>query len=164
MMRAYLSLGSNIDPQRILEAALQILRSTFTGLRISPAYRSAALGFSGSDFINLAVRLDTELDPAALQDWLHALEIRLGRDRNAPRFSNHTLDADLLAYLDPTATETSPQWTGPVLCQDYVLKPLSDIAPDLRDPQSGLSLGELWHQRTDPQRLTRLATWSDPAP
>ncbi len=163
MIRAYLSLGSNIDPQRILEAALQMLRSTFTELRLSPAYRSAALGFSGPDFINLAAQLDTELDPAALQDWLHALEIRLGRDRHAPRFSNHTLDADLLLYLDLATTEATPQRAGHDLHQDYVLKPLSDIAPDLCDPQSGLSLGELWHQHTNPQRLTRLDTWPDPA-
>ncbi len=147
----------------MLISALDELGKIFGKLRVSPVYRSSSLGFSGPDFINLAARLDTELDPVALQDWLHTMEIHLGRDRKAPRFSNHTLDADLLVYLDPAATETSPQWTGPVLCQDYVLKPLSDIAPDLRDPQSGLSLGELWHQRTDLQRLTRLAAWPDPA-
>lgn len=163
MIDAYLSLGSNIEPQRMLLSALDELGKTFGELRVSPVYRSTPLGFCGPDFDNLAVGLHSNFSPQALQDWLHALEIRLGRDRHAPRFSSHTLDADLLLYLDPATTEAAPQWTGHDLHQDYVLKPLSDIAPDLRDPQSGLSLGELWQQRTDPQRLTRLDTWPDPA-
>jgi len=162
MIQAYLSLGSNIEPQRMLVSALDELGQTFGKLQVSPVYRSIPLGFSGPDFNNLAVGLDADFSPSTLQDWLHDLENRLGRDRHAPRFSNHTLDADLLLYLDPTATETSPQWAGHDLRHDYVLKPLSDIAPEMRDPQSGLSLAELWRQQANPQRLTRLDPWPDP--
>ena len=68
MARVYLSLGSNQEPHRYLRAALDELRARFGSLDVSPAYRSAAVGFDGADFINLAVGLDTELAPAALND------------------------------------------------------------------------------------------------
>ncbi|MDE1958643.1 MAG: 2-amino-4-hydroxy-6-hydroxymethyldihydropteridine diphosphokinase, partial [Xanthomonadaceae bacterium] len=97
-VRAYLSLGSNMEPERHLRAALDALAAAFGPLQVSPAYRTPARGFAGPDFLNLAVALDTNLSAQALRDWLHALESRLGRDRSAPRLSSHTLDADLVLY------------------------------------------------------------------
>ncbi len=83
MTRVYLSLGSNIEPEKHLSAALGELRERFGDIEISPAYRFAAVGFDGPDFVNLAVGLDTDLDPVALNDWLHALEDRNGRRRDS---------------------------------------------------------------------------------
>ena len=98
MGRAYLSLGSNLEPERHLRAALDELRVRFGAIDVSPAYRSRAVGFEGNDFINLAVALDTELEPEALNDWLHALEDRHGRRRDVPRYSDRTLDVDIVLY------------------------------------------------------------------
>ena len=75
MSRAYLSLGSNIEPEKHLRAALDELRARFGDIVISPVYRCKAVGFDGPDFLNLAVAIDTDLDPAALNDWLHALQV-----------------------------------------------------------------------------------------
>ena len=55
MARVYLSLGSNIEPRRYLNVALDELRARFGAIDVSPAYRSAAVGFDGTDFVNLAV-------------------------------------------------------------------------------------------------------------
>ena len=145
MARVYLSLGSNLQPQRHLHAALDELRERFGELTVSPAYRSAAIGFAGADFINLAVGLDTELEPMALNDWLHALEDRHGRRRDVPRFSDRTLDVDIVLYDDRVLR-------GPghldiprkELRHAFVLKPIADIAPQLRHPVSGLSMAALW--------------------
>jgi 2-amino-4-hydroxy-6-hydroxymethyldihydropteridine diphosphokinase len=145
MARVYLSLGSNLQPQRHLHAALDELRERFGELTVSPAYRSAAIGFTGADFINLAVGLDTELEPEALNQWLHALEDRHGRRRDVPRFSDRTLDIDIVLYDDRVLR-------GPghldiprkELRHAFVLKPITDIAPQLRHPVSGLSMAELW--------------------
>ena len=78
MSRAYLSLGSNEQPQKKLRAALDELRTRFGHIVVSPVYRTRAVGFDGPDFYNLAVALDTDLAPAALNEWLHALEDRQG--------------------------------------------------------------------------------------
>ena len=70
---------------------------------MSPVYRFPAVGFAGPDFLNLAVGLDTELEPFVLNDWLHGLEDRHGRRRDVPRFSDRTLDIDIVLYGDPCA-------------------------------------------------------------
>ena len=142
--RAWLSLGSSIEPERNLDAALAQLGARFGTLRVSSAWRAAPAGFSGPDVANLAVGLDSDLDPWALRDWLHALEERLGRDRAAPRLSSHTLDADLVLFGDCILDDPALVLPRPDLLQPWVLGPLAEIAPDLREPRSGLALAVLW--------------------
>ena len=145
MARVYLSLGSNIEPQRHLRAALAELRQRFGEIAVSPAYRSQSVGFDGADFVNLAVGLDTELAPAALNDWLHALEDRHGRRRDVPRYADRTLDVDIVLYddlvLDGPGHLQIPRHE---LRHAFVLQPLADIAPALKHPRSGRSMAELW--------------------
>lgn len=144
MHRAYLSLGSNIEPEAYLCAAIVELRDRFGTLAVSPVYRSKAVGFDGPDFLNLAVGLDTELDAAALDAWLHALEDRHGRRRDMPRYASRTLDVDIVLFddlvLDGPGHLRIPR---PELMQPFVLKPLCDIAPEVRDPTTGQTLSEL---------------------
>ncbi len=145
MARVYLSLGSNIEPWRYLPAAIRELREQFGELGVSPAYRSAAVGFDGADFVNLAVGLDTALSPEALNNRLHALEDRHGRRRDGPRYSDRTLDIDIVFYddqvLDGPGHLKIPRKE---LQHAFVLRPIADIAPDFRHPVSGLSMAELW--------------------
>ena len=144
MHRAYLSLGSNIEPERHLRAAIAELRARFGDVVVSPVYRSGAVGFDGPDFLNLAAAIDTDLDPLALDAWLHALEDRHGRRRDVPRYASRTLDVDIV-LIDDLVVEGPGHLRipRPELREAFVLKPLSDIAPDVRDPVSGSTLAEL---------------------
>ena len=144
MHRAYLSLGSNIEPERHLRAAIAELRARFGNVLVSPVYRSAAVGFDGPDFLNLAAAIDTDLDPPALDAWLHALEDRHGRRRDVPRYASRTLDVDIV-LIDDLVVEGPGHLRipRPELREAFVLKPLSDIAPDVRDPVSGSTLADL---------------------
>ncbi|WP_130617343.1 2-amino-4-hydroxy-6-hydroxymethyldihydropteridine diphosphokinase [Dyella amyloliquefaciens] len=145
MARVYLSLGSNLEPKRYLNAALMELRERFGVLAVSPAYRSKSVGFDGADFVNLAVGLDTELSPEALNEWLHALEDRHGRRRDVPRFSDRTLDVDIVLYGDLVLQgEGHLDLPRKELRHAFVLKPVADIAPALVHPVSGRTMGELW--------------------
>lgn len=145
MARVYLSLGSNLEPQRHLPAAIVALRERFGGIDVSPVYRSKSVGFDGADFVNLAVGLDTGLSPAALNDWLHALEDRHGRRRDVPRYADRTLDIDIVFYdalvLDGPGHLQIPRKE---LRHAFVLRPIADIAPAFRHPVSGRSMAELW--------------------
>jgi 2-amino-4-hydroxy-6-hydroxymethyldihydropteridine diphosphokinase len=145
MARVYLSLGSNQEPHRYLRVALDELRTRFGELDISPAYRSAAVGSDGADFINLAVGMDTDLSPLALNDWLHALEDRHGRRRDVPRYADRTLDVDIVLY-DDLVTQGPGHLDIPrkELKHAFVLKPMADIAPELRHPVNGRTMAQLW--------------------
>lgn len=145
MARVYLSLGSNLEPRRHLPAAITALRERFGAIAVSPAYRSKSVGFDGADFVNLAVGLDTALSPEALNDWLHALEDRHGRRRDVPRFSDRTLDVDIVFY-GQLVTEGPGHLQVPrdELRHAFVLRPIADIAPDFVHPVSGRSMAELW--------------------
>lgn len=159
--RVYLSLGSNQEPQRHLRAAMAALRERFGEIIVSPSYRSASVGFEGPEFVNLAVGLDTDLPPPMLNDWLHALEDRNGRLRDVPRYSNRTLDIDIVFYgalvLQGSGHLQIPR---PELQHAFVLRPIADIAPNFCDPVSGTSMADLWSKfptQTEPLQRT---TWS----
>jgi 2-amino-4-hydroxy-6-hydroxymethyldihydropteridine diphosphokinase len=155
MGKAYLSLGSNVQPAQNLASALQALRERFGALRVSPFYRTRAIGFDGPDFLNAAAVLDSDLGVHQLNDWLHALEDAHGRDRSGPRFGDRPLDIDIV-FFDRLVTG-GPDNPGsgpgqvlrlprPELKHAFVLKPLADIAPEYVDPVSGRTLAELWAQ------------------
>ena len=154
MGKAYLSLGSNVEPERHLRAAVAALRDRFGAIAVSPAYRFPAVGFEGPDFLNAAAVVDSELDPFALNDWLHALEDAHGRDRSGPRFGDRTMDIDIVFYdsrvLSGPGNLRIPR---PELKHAFVLMPLARIAPNFVDPASGRSLAQLWAQ--SPERGVR---------
>jgi 2-amino-4-hydroxy-6-hydroxymethyldihydropteridine diphosphokinase len=147
MTRAYLSLGSNLEPEKHLRAALGDLRAGFGRVVVSPAYRFPAVGFNGPDFLNLAAAIDTELEAPALNDWLHALEDRHGRQRDVPRFSSRTLDVDIVLFGDHVLKGPGNlEIPRPDLKHAFVLKPLVDIAPHVLHPLLGKTLGQLWRE------------------
>jgi 2-amino-4-hydroxy-6-hydroxymethyldihydropteridine diphosphokinase len=145
MPRAYLSLGSNVDPQRHLERALEELRERFGAVTASRFLRTPAVGFDGPDFLNAAAIVETDLDIVALDAWLHALEDAHGRRRDVPRFSDRPLDIDIVFYDDRVFRGPGNlQVPRPELRHAFVLQPLAEIAPGFRDPVSGRTLAELW--------------------
>lgn len=139
MPRYFLSLGSNLEPEKHLRAAIRELRARFGDLGVSSVYQSEAVGFAGPPFWNLVVGLDSDLDAEALNAWLHALEERHGRVRGGPRYADRTLDLDIVA-IDGRATDR------PELQHAFVLAPLAEIAPEILEPRSGQTVGELQSQ------------------
>jgi 2-amino-4-hydroxy-6-hydroxymethyldihydropteridine diphosphokinase len=145
MTRAYLSLGSNVEPEKNLRAALDELRARFGAVQVSPVYKFPAIGFEGPDFLNLAAIVDTDLDAPALNDWLHALEDRHGRQRDVPRFSSRTLDIDIVLFGDAVLRgDGHLEVPREDLRHAFVLKPLADVAPEMVHPVSKKTLAELW--------------------
>ncbi len=135
MSRAYLSLGSNLEPVLHLRRAVQELRDRFGDMVLSPVYRTRAVGFEGNDFLNAAAVIQTDLDPVALHDWLHALEDAHLRDRSGPRFGDRTLDVDIVLFDDRVLSGPGNlRIPRPDLQHAFVLRPLADIGAAVADP------------------------------
>lgn len=145
MSTAWLSLGSNLEPERHLAEAAVALRARFGEVLFSPVYRTPAVGFDGPDFLNAAARIESDLDVHALNGWLHALEDIHGRQRGGERFSSRTLDIDIVLF-DDLVLEGPGNLELPRsdLRHAFVLKPLADIAPEKALPTTGQTLAALW--------------------
>ena len=154
MPTAHLSLGSNLDPERHLRVAIDALRARFDAVRVSTVYRFPAVGYDGADFLNAAASIQTDLSPQALNAWLHALEDAHGRDRSGPRYSDRTLDIDIVLYDDLVA-EGAGNLRIPrdELRHAFVLKPLAEIAPQAMHPLERRTISELW--RAHPEHGVR---------
>jgi 2-amino-4-hydroxy-6-hydroxymethyldihydropteridine diphosphokinase len=150
MSKAYLSLGSNVDAIRHLRIAVQALRERFGDVVLSPVYRTRAVGFDGPDFHNAAAVIESDLDPHALNAWLHALEDAHGRDRTGPRYGDRTLDIDIVLFDDCVVEGAGNlRIPRPELKHAFVLRPLAEIAPDVAVPGDGRTLAQLWRAHAE---------------
>ena len=147
MDRVAVALGSNCGDRRAhLDYAVSTLRTLLTNLTVSRYYETIPVGVSGPQalFLNAAAVGDTTMSARALLDALLAIEHERGRERpyaNAPR----TLDLDVILFGDAIVEEPGlkvphPRFRG----RRFVLQPLAEIAPDLRDPVSGKTIAELF--------------------
>ena len=145
MTTAWLGLGSNVNAEYHIRAGIAALESTFGELCLSPAYASTAVGFDGDDFINLVARVETDMSPLELRQFLRDLEDRYGRKRDVPKFSDRSLDIDILLYDDLVLY--SPLLEIPraeIVKFAHVLKPLTDLDPDLVHPGERRSMSDIW--------------------
>ena len=112
---------------------------------VSRYYDTVPVGGSGPQamFLNAAAAGDTTLTPRTLLEALLAIEAQRGRERpyvNAPR----TLDLDLILHGDQVLVEPGLVVPHPRFRERrFVLEPLAEVAPDLRDPVSGQTVAEL---------------------
>lgn len=145
MRRAFVSIGSNVERERYVRAAGEALRTAFGSVIFSPVYETGAVGFDGQPFYNLVAGFDTAEPAQVLVEFLKAVESRNGRVRGGARFSDRTLDMDLL-LLGEEILE-GPGFQIPrdeILKNAFVLGPLADIAADVVHPGRQRSIGDLW--------------------
>ena len=156
-----ISLGSNQrhtvigPPARVLPAAIAALEMPDIDLyEASATMQSAAVGPSRRVYANAAVIVASPLDPPALLSRLHVIEAHFGRERRGQRWRSRVLDLDIILWsggiwADETLAIPHPAMRN----RSFVLTPAAMIAPDWRDPVSGLSLRQLQSRLTRPKPL-----------
>lgn len=145
MPEGYIAAGSNIEPGPRLRQALALLGQAFGPLTVSPAYRNAAVGFAGDDFVNLAVGFHAGLKVREVIAQLQAIELTCGRPREAPKWAPRAMDLDIVLYGALVCNEPGLTLPRPDLVRRaYMLKPMVDIAPDLIHPTLHRTLADLW--------------------
>jgi 2-amino-4-hydroxy-6-hydroxymethyldihydropteridine diphosphokinase len=151
MPLAFIGLGANLagpagPPESTLCRAVQRLQESGRVTCRSSLYSTEPVGLADQPrFVNAVIALETALSPRDLLDALLAVEREFGRDRsasvpNGPR----SLDLDLLLYGDFVLGDTGLEVPHPRIAERaFVLVPLHDIAPNLRDPRSNATVSEL---------------------
>jgi len=141
-----IALGSNVGDRRAhLDFGVGRLRRLLTDLAVSHYYETEPVGIVGPQtlFFNAAAVGQTTLTARQLLDALMTIERERGRERphpNAPR----TLDLDLILFGNLVIDEPGLVVPHPRFRERrFVLQPLAEIAPDLRDPVTGQSISVL---------------------
>jgi 2-amino-4-hydroxy-6-hydroxymethyldihydropteridine diphosphokinase len=157
--QVYISIGSNIDRARNIAYALQRLTEDFGPVRQSSVYESDAVGFDSAPFYNLVVGFTTSVEPAELQEQLHAIEAACGRERSTT-MKARCLDLDLLTYDNLVLDQgrlVLPR--SDITRYAFVLLPLSEIAPDTRHPVTGERYADMWSAFDDSEQLLTRVDW-----
>ena len=166
MPRVYLSLGSNRgDRVGFLRDAVQRLHALADVVLVdaSPLYESEPWESERSQargerdwYLNCVVAIDTALPPRPLLRQLQNIEEALGRTRpeGTPehrRFAPRTLDIDILFYGDEVISVPDDLHVPHLLLTEraFVLRPLADVAPDLRHPALYQSIVEVLRDLAD---------------
>lgn len=141
-----IAIGSNLgDREANLELAHQHLRPFLADYRASSTYETKPVDVPGPQplFLNAAVVGRTELDARALLERLLEIERQAGRTRPSPGAAR-TLDLDLILVGSEIVNEPDLMVPHPRFRERrFVLEPLADIAPGLKDPVTGKTIGEL---------------------
>ena len=146
MKTVYLGLGSNLgDREAMLEAAVCALESPRLHVRrVSPVYETEPMDVPGQHwFLNQVAEAETDLFPLQLLHRTTKVEARLGRRRLAPK-GPRTIDIDILLFGNSVVTTPVLEIPHPRFRdRRFVLAPLADLAPDLRDPVTRKTVREL---------------------
>jgi 2-amino-4-hydroxy-6-hydroxymethyldihydropteridine diphosphokinase len=145
MAKVFVSVGSNVERERHIALALELLAERFGELQRSNVYESAAVGFDGDPFFNLVVAFESGAEPREIVSSLHEIERRCGRERGAKRFGPRTMDLDLLLVGDRVMRDESIVLPHEeISTQAFVLRPLTELAGECRHPVSGDTLAAMW--------------------
>lgn len=166
MAKAIIITGGNVGEMkpRLRQAQQLINKNIGIVLRCSHTYDSKAWGFEAENwFQNQAMVVDTDLSPEELLAAIQEIEIELGRDREVEEaekkrtgqpYSSRIIDIDIIFYDDILVN--TPQLVIPhplMQDRDFVLTPLTEIAPNKIHPTLGKSVEQLRTELHERQRV-----------
>jgi 2-amino-4-hydroxy-6-hydroxymethyldihydropteridine diphosphokinase len=135
--QAYLSIGSNIEPEQNLPKAIQLLRDYGEVQAVSSAWESRAVGSNGPNFLNASLLFITPLSAPELKEQvIRPIEAALGRVRSADKFAPRTMDIDITLF--DGAALNSDSWA-----KVFVVVPLAELLPDFDFPPSHEKLSDV---------------------
>jgi len=142
----YLSLGSNLGRrERNLSAAVKALVRILSEIRCSSIYETRPMYVAEQPkFLNMVVAGICVLQPRELLRRILAIELQMGRDRDkytpkGPRI----IDIDILLFGRRIVKQEELSIPHPRLKErQFVLIPLLELEPNLRDPESERPLAE----------------------
>lgn len=143
MAHIFVGIGSNFNREENIIASIALLKKAFGTLKLSNVFESEAIGFNGKNFYNLVVAFHSDLSIEVLINKLKQIELSLGRHKKKTMVQVTIIDLDLLLYgqiIDKAHNIPRAEITK----NAFVLKPLTEIAHNLKHPILGVSYEDLW--------------------
>ena len=144
--QAYLSLGTNIDPEDNLVQAVVRMAEYGRIAAASAVWQTKPAGLADQpDFLNAAVLLETTLTAQALREGpIAQIEEALGRVRTENKNAPRTIDIDIMLFNHDVLTVGQRRIPDrEVLERPFVAIPLAEIAQDYIHPETGQTLKEI---------------------
>lgn len=148
MALVYLGLGTNLGnkEQNLNNAVKSISMRIGDIVRLSSFIVTKPRGFeSKNNFLDAVVLVDTNYSPNELLEKTQEIEIDLGRfEKSSSTYSDRVIDIDILFYDQLIINQLTLKIPHPLIIErDFVLIPLSEIAPDFVHPILDKSISEL---------------------
>jgi dihydroneopterin aldolase/2-amino-4-hydroxy-6-hydroxymethyldihydropteridine diphosphokinase len=146
MARAFVSVGSNIDPEDNVRKAVRLLGAQTRIRAISTVYLTEPMGRPGQpSYYNCVLEIETGTPPLDLKRTvLRHIEDSLGRTRKNDKFAPRTIDLDLILYDDITIEGEELTLPDPdILQRPFLAISLYELAPDLVLPGSGACIADI---------------------
>jgi len=147
MKIVFLGIGSNLgDRQSNLEQAVAKIEELVGHvLAYSSIYETEPWGFQSSDeFLNIVVKIETNLTPYEVLEKILKIESLLGRIRGEEHYSSRLIDIDILLFDDLIIDEVNLKIPHPLMHERrFVLVPLCEIASEVIHPVFGKTFTEL---------------------
>ena len=161
MKRVFLGIGTNLgDREANLKEAIAKIEEYIGMLLVSSSvYETEPWGFkTDSEFLNIVLKVETDLSPSGLLGRILMIESQFGRIRGEKQYSSRVIDIDILLYEDQVIDEESIKIPHPLMHErKFVLVPLCEIAPDMLHPEKKESFSSLLQNCKDKGKVRKLS-------
>lgn len=159
MPRVLLSIGSNIEPRRgrLHDAFAIISTSVLENATMSPLYVTAPVGYVDQpDFYNAAIVGTSAASAEDLHHQLKNVESTIGR-LHRERWREREIDVDIILINGIVVNNENLTIPHPRMRERrFVLQPSVDVAADMVDPLTGLTIAELLDVCPDTSSVRRI--------
>ena len=148
-MKYYLNLGSNLGNRLLhLTRAMKAIGEEFGPYETSHKVESDPWGFDSTNrFVNIGLTIDTDKNPEEVMERLQIIEKNIsprGHRRWDGTYNDREIDIDIMATDgDSYETKNLQNPNKHLAKRDFFLKPLAELAPEWRHPETGLSASEM---------------------
>ncbi|BBI99965.1 2-amino-4-hydroxy-6-hydroxymethyldihydropteridine diphosphokinase [Ferrigenium kumadai] len=146
MARAFIGIGSNIEPAKNVRAAIHSLARQTRLIGVSTVYCTDALErLEQPPYFNCVAEIETELSPVQVKHaMLRPIENELWRIRTQDKYAPRTIDLDLIVYGELAMDDGDLRLPDPdIFERPFLAIPLSELAPDLVLAGYGLRIGDI---------------------
>ncbi|RSD32634.1 2-amino-4-hydroxy-6-hydroxymethyldihydropteridine diphosphokinase [Vibrio pectenicida] len=161
MTKVFIGVGSNIERHKHIEAAIRELNEIGQDVRLSTIYECEAVGFDGDAFYNLVVEMITPLTLVDFSQQLRNIELKWGREHYSEKLQSRTIDLDIILFGQLVSKQGPELPRSDIYKYGFVIEPLRELCAELKVPNDGRTINQIWSELSYPETLVKIDLWFD---